>query len=678
MPRRRTIRMLTLLSALALLGLLNPAFAAAGETRHYDWLTAGAVSGSHVLRIEDDGTRVSDFEFNDRGRGPKIHEVAATGDRDLLVRLEVSGRSYLGAPAEETFVVEGETARWKSTLEEGSAAAGGFYSGNNGTPEQLALLARALLSTESGTLDLLPAGQATIEEVARHSVPASGGEQVVVLYRISGLDLTPRYLWLDEARELFALTLGWMGLAPRGHSELLPQLQGVQDAAEQAWHRQLADRLTHELPEHWILKNVGVIDITEGRLLPDRMVYVKGGRIVEVAEDRDLALPVYGDLQPRIIDGQGLTLIPGLWDMHTHLSAESGLLHIAAGVTTVRDLGNDPNRLREVRGAFDSGEVIGPRSLAAGFIDRKSPYSAPAGRLAESLEDALAMVADYAEAGYPQIKLYSSIEPGWVRPLAEAIHGSGMRVSGHVPSFMTARQAVLDGYDEIQHINMLFLNFLAGPEDDTRTPLRFSLVAEKAGRMDLKADEVAAFIRLLQERGTVVDPTVTIFDSMFRHRSGETDPSYAMIADHMPPSVRRGMLAGDLDINDSNQAQYAASADALLTMIGKLHGAGVTLVAGTDAMAGFALHREIELYHRAGISNADVLRIATLQAASVAGKSDDAGSIEVGKAADFVLLETNPLEDISAVRRPVAVFRGDRWYDPAQLYEAVGIRPFTR
>ncbi|MDH3924162.1 MAG: amidohydrolase family protein, partial [Xanthomonadales bacterium] len=389
-------------------------------------------------------------------------------------------------------------------------------------------------------------------------------------------------------------------------------------------------------------------------------------------------LPVYGDLQPRIIDGQGQVLIPGLWDMHTHLSLEDGLQHIAAGVTHVRDLGNDPQRLSEIRASFDSGEVIGPWTTAAGFIDRKSPYSAPTGSLAESLGDALDMVNEYAAAGYPQVKIYSSIEPAWVKPLADSIHGKNMRLSGHIPSFMTAQQAVIDGFDEIQHINMLFLNFLAGPKDDTRTPLRFSLVAEKAGSLDLDSPAVIEFIALLKNRGVVIDPTATIFDSMFRHRSGELDPSYAMVAKHMPPSVQRGMLAGDLDITDENVDLYARSADALLKMIARLHRAGVPLVAGTDAMAGFTLHRELELYQQAGIGHADVLRIATLGAAKVAGMEAESGSISVGKKADFVLLAGNPLEDISAVRLPLAVFKGNRWYEPARLYEAIGVRPFTR
>ena len=642
----------------------------ADETHRYEWLTAGEVSGSHVLLIRDDGTRVTDFEFNDRGRGPKIHEVLETGENGMLVSLQVSGHSYMGAPVDEIFRVEDGVAHWKSTLERGEAPAGAFYWASEGTLEQLAILARALLASKSGQIGLLPDGKASIRKITGHDN--------VVLYSISGLDLTPRYIWLDQDGELFAMAGGWMGLAPEGQSELLPILQEIQDQEEKNYHRKLAQTLTNHLPANWIIRNVSVVDVEKGTLKQNQLVAVTDGRIARVVEDKGLNLPVYGDMQPKIIDGQGLTLIPGLWDMHTHLSLEDGLLQIAAGVTNVRDMGNDPERLAEIRGSFDDGEVIGPHSTAVGFIDGKSPYSAPTQSLAGSLDEALAMVREYAAAGVPQIKIYSSIAPSWVKPLALEIHRNGMRLSGHIPSYMTAQQAVNDGFDEVQHINMLFLNFLAGPEDDTRTPVRFSLVADKAGEMDLDAAPVEEFIELLKVHGTVIDPTVTVFDSMFRHRSGALDPSYVMIADHMPPSVRRSMLAGEMDITDANAARYARSADALLEMIAKLHSAGVPLVAGTDAMAGFTLHRELELYHRAGISNADVLKITTLDSARIAGKAADGGSISVGKRADFVLLAGNPLDDISAVRRPVAVFKGDRWFDPALLYEAVGIRPFTR
>jgi hypothetical protein len=664
-----------------LLGLLLLNSAAVAEeplARHYDWLTAGKVSGSLVLMIREDGTRTADFQFNDRGRGPKIHAESRADESGMIVSLQVSGHSYMGAPAKETFDVENGVAHWKSTLEEGESKELGFYTAHDDTPEQLAMLARALLASPTGKLDLLPAGRASISKLTDKEITSQGQERTVSLYAINGLGFTPQYIWLDAANELFALAHGWMGLTPRGQQELLPELQEIQDQAERNYHHELAQRLSNGLPGDWILRNVSIVDVESGMLKPGQMIAVSDGVIRKIMDDERLQMPPAGDAKTRIIDGQGLNLIPGLWDMHTHLSLEDGLLHIAAGVTTTRDLANDLQRLETSRQLFDRGEVIGPRSFAAGFIDKKSPYSAPTARLAETLDDALVMVREYAEMGYPQVKIYSSIEPQWVKPIAIEVHRNSMRLSGHIPSYMTAEQAVRDGYDEIQHINMLFLNFLAGPEDDTRTPVRFSLVAERAGGMDLNAAPVDEFITLLQEKGIVIDPTVTIFDSMFRHRSGELDPAYAMIAGHMPSSVRRSMLAGEMDINDGNAPLYARSADALLEMIAKLHQAGIPLVAGTDAMPGFTLHRELELYHRAGISSAEVLKIATLDSARVAGAADRTGSISEGKQADFVLLAGNPLEDINAIRKPVAVFKGDRWFDPAQLYEAIGVKPFTR
>ncbi|MFC1740687.1 hypothetical protein ACFL0N_04335, partial [Pseudomonadota bacterium] len=390
--------------------MLFPAVGQADELRHYDWLTAGKVSGSHVRLIRDDGTRVTEFEFNDRGRGPKIHEEIRTGEDGMPVSLRVSGHSYMGAPADEAFSVTGGVASWRSTLEQGEAKEGPFYWASEGTLEQLALLARVLLGSETGQVDLLPAGNAGIQKVAEH--------ENAVLYAISGLDLTPRYIWLDRDGELYALSGGWMGLAPRGESAILPVLQEIQDREENKYHRELAKALTTELPSNWLIRNVSVVDVENGILKPKQLVAVSDGKIVKVAEDKGIDLPVYGDLQPRIIDGQGQVLIPGLWDMHTHLSLADGLLQIAAGVTHVRDLGNEPQRLTQIRASFDNGEVIGPWSTAAGFIDRKSPYSAPTGSLAESLDDALKMVDDYAAAGYPQIKIYSSIDPAWVTPLA--------------------------------------------------------------------------------------------------------------------------------------------------------------------------------------------------------------------------------------------------------------------
>lgn len=666
-------RILIFLSALSFLISL-PVFAEDVTSRNYDWVTAGNVSGSLQVKSAAAGETEASFEFNDRGRGPKLKERSQVDESGVLVSLEVSGHAYMGAPVAERFNADGNTVHWSSTLESGQAEAGDYYWPSDGTPLQTALLARALLKAESGTLALYPAGQATIEKVAEHSFAADASVQAV-LYAISGLGLSPEYIWLDENQELLALTYGWMGLAPAGRAAILPELQAKQDAADTQRNKQLAQKLAKPMPEKWLLRHVRLVDVESGTLGNDRMVAVHDGIISGVWLDSDVVAEMELDGYESI-DGNGAFLIPGLWDMHTHLSLEDGLLQIAAGVTTVRDLGNDADRLDEIRKVFNSGEVIGPHSYRSGFIDRKSPYSAPTGRLANTLEDALKMIEEYASEGYPQIKIYSSIDPQWVAPMVTVIHENGMRLSGHIPSYMTAEQAVKDGFDEIQHINMLFLNFLAGPEDDTRTPVRFKLVAEEGLNLDLDSDEVKSFIQLLLDKSVVVDPTVAIFDSMFRHRSGEVDPSFASIADHMPPSVRRSMLAGSMDVNEENAARYEQSAQALLNMIFLLYEAGVPLVAGTDNLAGFTLHRELELYQQAGIPAASVLRIATLGSAQVMGAQEHSGSIAAGKQADMVLLKANPLEDISAVRRPELVIKGNQSFEPNALYQAIGIKPF--
>lgn len=660
-----------------ILALFLPLSLKAADTHSqtWDWVTAGNVSGSLKVEVAADGSREASFEFNDRGRGPKLQERSQVDGQGLLVSVEITGHAYMGAPVNERFHADGSNVTWSSTLENGQAEAGAYYWPSEGTPEQIALLARALLQSESGSLPLLPAGEASISKVAEHAINGDSSRNAV-LYAITGLGFTPEYIWLDSSRELLALTYGWMGLAPGGQAGILPELQLVQDQAEAERSKNLAAELAMPLPDKWILRNVNLVNVATGSTEPGRMVAVEDGQISGIWLDSDVVAEF--ELKGfENIDGEGGYLIPGLWDMHTHLSLDDGILQIAAGVTTVRDLGNDEQRLTEFRAAFDSGAAIGPHAYRAGFIDRKSPFSAPTGKLANTLDDALAMVEQYAAEDYPQIKIYSSIEPAWVAPIAKAIHAHDMRLSGHIPSGMTAEQAVNDGFDEIQHINMLFLNFLAGPEDDTRTPVRFRLVAEKGGDLDLESEAVRDFIELLASRGIEVDPTVSIFDSMFRHRSGEIDPSYATVADHLPVAVRRSMLAGEMDINDENAARYAASAQALLDMILRLYQAGVPLVAGTDALAGFTLHRELELYQQAGIPSAAVLRIATLESAKLVGAEASAGSIDIGKSADMVLLRDDPLQNISAVRHPLMVIKQKHRYDPNALYQAMGVKPFN-
>ena len=124
---------------------------------------------------------------------------------------------------------------------------------------------------------------------------------------------------------------------------------------------------------------------------------------------------------------------------------------------------------------------------------------------------------------------------------------------------MTAQQFVEAGADEIQHINMVFLNFFFDEVKDTRTPARFIAVAERGATLDLSSERVRSFVQLLKDRNVVLDPTLTVFEGLFTDRPGKISPSYAAIADRLPPQVRRGFLAGGLPVPEGKDARYRES-----------------------------------------------------------------------------------------------------------------------
>jgi hypothetical protein len=240
---------------------------------------------------------------------------------------------------------------------------------------------------------------------------------------------------------------------------------------------------------------------------------------------------------------------------------------------------------------------------------------------------------------------------------------------------MSAEQAVRAGYDEIQHENFLFLNFWVDSVPDTRTPVRFTAVAERAAALDLGSPRVRSFIDLLRTHHTVVDPTINVFENLLVARKGVVDRGYAPVADRIPPVVRRALLAGGLPVPDGKDQRYRESFQAMLRFLKQLHDAGIPIVAGTDAFAGFALERELELYVAAGIPAPQVLRLATLGAARVMKRDDEVGTVAPGKLADVIVVDGDPARRISDIRRVSLVMKGGTLYDPARLYEAVGVRP---
>jgi len=244
-----------------------------------------------------------------------------------------------------------------------------------------------------------------------------------------------------------------------------------------------------------------------------------------------------------------------------------------------------------------------------------------------------------------------------------------------VPAFMNAEAFVGAAADEIQHMNFVFLNFMFDTVKDTRTPARFTEVAAHAAEIDPSSERVRAFIRLLLDRKIVLDPTLSVFEGMFTDRAGTLADGYAAVADRLPAQIRRGFSYGGLEVPAGMDQRYRDSFGQMLKMTKALYDAGIPMVGGTDALAGFALHRELELYEQAGIPPAKVLQLATLGAARVMKRDQDLGVIAPGKLADVVLVDGDPSARIRDIRRASVVVKDGVVYETAGLYRALGVGP---
>jgi imidazolonepropionase-like amidohydrolase len=420
-----------------------------------------------------------------------------------------------------------------------------------------------------------------------------------------------------------------------------------------------------------MFRNVRIFNGTDPALSEPADVSVTGNLITQICPTVVNPAP-----QPsqQVLDGTGKTLIPGLWDMHAHVTDNDGLLNLAAGVTTVRDLANDTESLLARRQRIIDGMEIGTRIVLAGIIDGPGPFQGPTKTLVSNEAEARAAVDNYKKLGYVQIKIYSSVKPELVPFIIDEAHKNGLRVSGHIPAEMTAAQCVELGYDEIQHINFLILNFFPEVKNTNTTP-RLTEPALRGAGLDLTSPQVQTFIKLLQDHHTKLDLTLSIFEDMYLSRAGQIPRGFQPIANRLPAQVRRGLLSQGLTPPEGKDETYRKSFAKMMDFTGLLYRSGIPIEAGTDSMAGFALHHELELEVEAGIPASVVLQNATLGAARIMSMDKDLGSITPGKLADVVLVDGNPAANISDIRKTVVVVKDGVLYQPKELYTELGVTP---
>ncbi len=631
-------------------------------------LIQGNAAGAQTIDVQPDGTVRAEYSYNDRGRGDHITASWKLDNAGVPIAYDGHGNDYMKAPVEEHFEIKEGRASWKNRSEQGEQAVSGeaFYFPMNAPPELFGVLARALLKAPNHKLPLLPAGEATIEQARK----VTSGNNVFTEYRITGLGFLPQTIWLDD-NGASASVSSWFSVVPDVFDSSIPRLREEQQKTDAAWSKRLARTLAHAPRGDLVIRNARLFDPRDLSVTPGTSVLISGERIVRVGPDAD----VKPSANAEVIDAKGCFLMPGLWDNHQHFSDHDGPLDLANGVTSARDMANDTDAFLERVARFDDGTELGPRVLKAGIIDGTGELAGPTKMRVDTAEQAVEDVDWYANHGYVQIKIYSSIKPELVPIIADRAHARGLRVSGHVPAFMSARQFVEGGADEIQHLNFIVLNFLFPEVKETRNRDRFIKVAEHASEFTPDKPEVRDFVNFLKAHHTVLDPTMSAFETLFCGNPTAITPGLEEIVPRFPPQVRRQMLSGALEVPPDKQAAYHDAFPAMVRLLKAIYDAGVTIIPGTDALAGYTLHHELELYVRAGIAPAEVLRMATWTSALVMGVDKDRGVIAPGKLADMILVDGDPTKNIQDLDKITTVIKGGKLYDPAAIENALGITP---
>ncbi|XLZ68384.1 amidohydrolase family protein [Massilia sp. SR12] len=638
----------------------------------------GKQMGEQVVESHDDGLTKVRFIYKDNGRGPELSEEFRLAPDRTMSSYHVKGNSTFGAVVDEKFERQGNKASWVSTTEKGAQDVAGpaLYVPLNSSFEVSSRAITALAAAPGRSLPLLPSGTLTHKVLDEVEVSGPGGQkQTVELIAQTGIGLSPQFMWATKGAkpELFAVVVpGVFVAAIEGWQDNGKALAERQKKAEAQMLNDLAAKLQHPLQGLTVVKNARIFDSNKGTVGAPSDVYVLRGRISAILP---AGAPVRGAVNE--IDAAGRIMLPGLYDMHAHLGRWEGALHVAAGVTTLRDLGNDNAQLQMMIDETAGGKLLAPQIVPTGFLEGESPYSSNGGFVVKTLEQSRRAIDWYAEHGYPQLKIYNSFPKEILKETVAYAHQRGMRVSGHVPAGLRAQEALDAGYDELQHINQVMLNFLFKPGVETRSLERFYLPAEKVAGLDFNSKAVKDFVATLKKKQIVVDPTLATF-AFLKQKDGDVNEPWAAVKDNMPPDVARGFHVGTMKIPDAaTLARYEKSYAKMVQFVGTLHKAGVPIVAGTDDLAGFTLHSELALLVKAGLSPAEAIQVATRNGARYTRTSADRGSIETGKLADLVLVDGDPTKNIEDVRKVAAVITRGHIIYPKEVDQALGIKPFV-
>lgn len=613
----------------------------------------------------------TNMPFAEQETKPLVNATVRTAKDLTPVSFEIKGPTLLEIEENTSIAIHGQAATVQDRGQDRRASVPrNFFTLSGYVPLtiEMMLIRYWLSHGRAASIALLPAGEAFLEFRGKDSLTLGGKTQVLSRYHLSGNNWRGGWgrqtLWLDsENRLVAAVNLGSdietnlyaFRAGYESHTSFFLK-RAVDDYIDRL--TELANKLSPKTTKTLALVGSTLIDVTGKPAIQNSAVVIKGDRILAAGPRSAINIPA----DAQVIDLTGKFLLPGLWDMHSHFyQTEFGPTYLAAGITTARDVGNDIEYGTALRDAAKEKRGLGPRMLLAGYIDGKNPNHSFDVQV-ETPEEARAAVQHYKNAGYDQIKIRDNVKLETLKVICAEAHRLGMTVTGHVPQSMNALQAVEAGMDQINHMNYVLTGFF--PNRNRNNP---------PVTINLNAPNVTNALRFYKEHSTVIDPTDAVLELMLRPMNMPIEAFEPGLA-KVPPELT-------VQINKKGESAEEAEGlrmllDVLLKLTGALHRAGVPIVAGTDVgVPGHTLHRELELYVKAGFTPLEAIQAATVTPARVMKVDNEVGTIEPGKRADIIVLDANPLDEINNIRKIRYVVTQGRMFETAKLWESVGFKP---
>jgi imidazolonepropionase-like amidohydrolase len=637
--------------------------------------------GQETYEIKRHGDSLAvtmDFKFTDRGSPVPLSATFRSAPDLTPQAFDIHGNTARRITIDESVAIDAGTVhlRTRDKHTDSAMPSGPFFTiagyapttlqmlmvrywATHGSPAQLATL-------PSGTVKIEPRGQDTI-----HVVTNGGAkDEKLDRYTIEGLIWGRETLWFDANRNLVAAIstdaeFDHFEAIREGYESALGDFVGRAGADGMSALAAISKTIAGSRAATIAIVGGTLIDGTGAAPVPDAAVVIHNGRIVAVGPRSKVKIPRHAN----IVDALGKTILPGLWDMHAHFEqVEWGPIYLAAGVTTVRDCGNEFEFITAVRDAIAQGRGLGPRMLLAGIVDGTSEYTLGVESV-DTPEQALMWTDRYHAAGFQQMKIYSSVKLEELKIIAAEAHKLGMTVTGHVPEGLTAYQAIEAGQDQINHIGYI-ADIMKAPLPENATRLdRFKATAN----IDLASPEAQKALAFLKDHHTVVDPTLALSE-FFTATTAKPTASFEPGVNKVAPELAEQLTDVGPPTERSEIGEKVFQKE--LEIAGALHKAGIPVVAGTDqTVPGYSLHREIELYVQSGFAPMEAIQAATLVSARAMGLDQESGTVEKGKRGDLILINGNPLEDIHNTRNVEYVVTNGTMYHTAELWQSVGFKP---